>query len=333
MGASWALGVHPDDAERVLIELGRGARRAPLVGGRVPAAHHHSGEYRWIDDRGVPRYVGGRFVGYVGTAIDIHERKTMEARLLEVYQREHRIAETLQRSLLPERLPPIEGLRAGGALPAGRARRRHRRRLVRRARAPRRARGARGRRRGRPRPARRRVDGPAPQRVPRLRDGRVLAGRGGGPHQPAGDERRGAGDGHGALPRARPRDRRGRRSAPPGHPPPLVLAPDGPRFLEGGRSVPIGAAEPAVFREATRDPAAGLLAACSTPTGWWSAATSRSTSASSKLAEAAGARRRRSRRALRARASAACWATREPGDDVALLAVRPLPVADTDDRA
>src|SRR6185295_20316380 len=36
-----------------------------------------------------------------------------------------------------------------------------------------------------------------------------------------------------------------------GHPPPLVIAPDGPRFLEGGRSVPIGAAEPAVFREST----------------------------------------------------------------------------------
>ena len=36
-----------------------------------------------------------------------------------------------------------------------------------------------------------------------------------------------------------------------GHPPPLVIAPDGPRFLEGGRSVPIGAADPAVFREAT----------------------------------------------------------------------------------
>ena len=36
-----------------------------------------------------------------------------------------------------------------------------------------------------------------------------------------------------------------------GHPPPLVLAPDGARFLEGGRSVPIGAADPAVFREAT----------------------------------------------------------------------------------
>ena len=44
----------------------------------------------------------------------------MEARLREVYEREHTIAETLQRSLLPERLPQIEGLEiAARYLPAG----------------------------------------------------------------------------------------------------------------------------------------------------------------------------------------------------------------------
>ena len=43
------------------------------------------------------------------------------ARLLEVYQREHKIAETLQRSLLPERLPQIEGLQlAARYLPGAR---------------------------------------------------------------------------------------------------------------------------------------------------------------------------------------------------------------------
>src|SRR6185503_9072684 len=75
----------------------------------------------WVFDRGVPRYSAGRFVGYVGTAVDIHERKLMEARLRAVYEREHTIAETLQRSLLPERLPRIEGLEiAARYLPAGR---------------------------------------------------------------------------------------------------------------------------------------------------------------------------------------------------------------------
>jgi anti-sigma regulatory factor (Ser/Thr protein kinase) len=46
-----------------------------------------------------------------------------------------------------------------------------------------------------------------------------------------------------------------------GHPPPLVLSQRGPSFLEGGRSVPVGAADPAVFREttATLPPGATLL--------------------------------------------------------------------------
>ena len=46
-----------------------------------------------------------------------------------------------------------------------------------------------------------------------------------------------------------------------GHPPPLVLGPDGPRFLEEGRSMPVGAADAAVFREgrATLAPGSTLL--------------------------------------------------------------------------
>jgi anti-sigma regulatory factor (Ser/Thr protein kinase) len=36
-----------------------------------------------------------------------------------------------------------------------------------------------------------------------------------------------------------------------GHPPPLVVGPDGATYLDGGRSVPVGATESAVFREAS----------------------------------------------------------------------------------
>ena len=154
LGESWALGVHPDDAEPMLVSWEEALARARPWQGEY-RLKHHTGEYRWIDDRGVPRYVGEHYAGYVGTAIDIHERKTMEGRLIEVYQREHRIAETLQRSLLPERLPPIEGVAiARRYLPGGRGRRR-RRRLVRRARAAPTAAWRCGRRRGRPRPPRR----------------------------------------------------------------------------------------------------------------------------------------------------------------------------------
>jgi signal transduction histidine kinase/FixJ family two-component response regulator len=49
----------------------------------------HDGEYRWILDHGVPRYSpGGGFLGYIGSCIDITERKQAEAREREQLARE-----------------------------------------------------------------------------------------------------------------------------------------------------------------------------------------------------------------------------------------------------
>ena len=45
----------------------------------------HDGEYRWVLDTGVPRYAADRrFVGYVGSCIDITDRRRIEERLREV---------------------------------------------------------------------------------------------------------------------------------------------------------------------------------------------------------------------------------------------------------
>ena len=261
LGETWALGVHPEQASEVVSGWYETlAKREPWE--REYRLRARDGEYRWISERGVPRFKEGGFVGYVGTAVDIHERKLMEGQLLEVYQREHTIAETLQRSLLPERLPRIEGLEiAARYLPAGRGRR-DRRRLVRRARAARRPRGARGRRRGRPRAACRGGHGPAAQRVARLRRWRELAGRGAAARQPAGDDRARTTVMATVLylvldPETGELTLRQRR-------PPAAAgagAPTGVHFLEGGRAVPIGAVEPVLFREASAalPPGAALL--------------------------------------------------------------------------
>jgi PAS domain S-box-containing protein len=121
LGDSWALGVHPDDQEPVTSSWWRAFRR------RVPWEREYrllgsDGEYRWIVDRGVPRFDDDDLVGYVGTATDIHERKEIERKLNEAYQRDHEVAETLQRSLLPESLPRIEGLHLEARyLPASRS--------------------------------------------------------------------------------------------------------------------------------------------------------------------------------------------------------------------
>jgi PAS domain S-box-containing protein len=248
LGATWTLGVHPDDAEELQESWDEAvAARRPWE--REYRLRGRDRRYRWIADRGVPRYVGGRFVGYVGTAIDIHERKTMEGRLLEVYEQEHRIAETLQRSLLPERLPEVEGLEvAARYLPAGHETA---------------------------------VGGDWYDVLERA-DGRValvgdVVGQGLRAAATMG-QLRNACRAYGLV-EASPAEVVARLNrlvtsgveeamatvlylvldretgeavfTSAGHPPPLLVAPEGARYLEGGRSVPVGAADPAVFREGT----------------------------------------------------------------------------------
>ena len=259
LGPSWSLGVHPEDAPAVISSWNdKLAAREPWE--LEYRLRGKSGDYRWIVDRGVPRYVGGRFVGYVGTAIDIHERKTMETKLQEIYEREHTIAETLQRSLLPERLPRIEGLEiAARYLPAGSGSA---------------------------------VGGDWYDALERA-DGRValvvgdVVGHGLRAAALMG-QLRNAFRAYG-LAEASPAEVMARVNrlvisgeedamatalylvldretgevtfASAGHPPPLVLSSEGPQFLEGGRAVPVGAAEAGIFREAEAvlPPGAALL--------------------------------------------------------------------------
>jgi PAS domain S-box-containing protein len=324
MGASWTLGVHPEDADRVL-STWEDAVEAREAWEQEYRLQHNSGEYRWVSDRGVPRYVGERFVGHVGTAMDIHERKTMEGRLLEVYEREHRIAETLQRSLLPERLPPIEGVALAARYLPG---------------AP----GA--------------AIGGDWYDVLERPDGRValvvgdVAGHGLRAAASMG-QLRNAFRAYGMV-EASPAevvarinrlvmsgveqvmatvlylvlDRESGEVAwsAAGHPPPLVIAPDGARFLEGGRSVPIGAADPAVFREATAilPPGSSLLLYTD---GLVERRDTPLEERLTMLAEAAaGAGEELGE--LCEHVIEAVIGEDELGDDVALLAVKPLPVAD-----
>ncbi|MDQ3650346.1 MAG: PAS domain S-box protein [Acidobacteriota bacterium] len=77
-GNGWAEGVHPDDFDRCLQTYVEAfdARRNFTMEYRLRRA---DGEYRWLLDTGVPRYLpGGEFVGYIGTCIDINERKEGE---------------------------------------------------------------------------------------------------------------------------------------------------------------------------------------------------------------------------------------------------------------
>jgi PAS domain S-box-containing protein len=82
LGNGWAEGVYPDDLEQCL------AAYVDSFDRRVPfqmqyRLRRHDGEYRWIFDTGVPRFdVEGSFLGYIGSCIDVTDRKLAEEALL-----------------------------------------------------------------------------------------------------------------------------------------------------------------------------------------------------------------------------------------------------------
>ena len=74
-GKGWTENVHPDDFERCVQTYVSNfdARRPFEMEYRL---RHHSGQYRWIFDRGMPRFKSdGTFEGYVGGCLDIHDGK------------------------------------------------------------------------------------------------------------------------------------------------------------------------------------------------------------------------------------------------------------------
>jgi PAS domain S-box-containing protein len=75
LGNGWTENVHPDDFDRcVQVYANSFEFRRPFE--MEYRLRHHSGQYRWIFDRGLPRYApDGTFEGYVGGCLDIHDRK------------------------------------------------------------------------------------------------------------------------------------------------------------------------------------------------------------------------------------------------------------------
>jgi PAS domain S-box-containing protein len=74
-GNGWAENVHRDDFDRCLqIYVSAFDARQPFE--MEYRLRHHSGQYRWILDHGVPRYsADGTFEGYIGGCLDIHEQR------------------------------------------------------------------------------------------------------------------------------------------------------------------------------------------------------------------------------------------------------------------
>jgi PAS domain S-box-containing protein len=87
VGEGWVDSIHPEDVDRSWTTFASACdRREPFqMDYRV---RRNDGEYRWITDAGAPRYDrDGSFVGYVGSAVDVTERKLADEALSTLGQR------------------------------------------------------------------------------------------------------------------------------------------------------------------------------------------------------------------------------------------------------
>jgi PAS domain S-box-containing protein len=86
-GDGWLRHMHPDDRPRIVT-----LRRAKQAGREVVETEyrlrHHDGSYRWMYERGVPMHDGpeGAFSGYIGSCIDITDRRHAEDELRRTFE-------------------------------------------------------------------------------------------------------------------------------------------------------------------------------------------------------------------------------------------------------
>ena len=100
MGDGWAEGVHADDLERcVAYYLDHFGRREPFE--MEYRLRRHDGAYRWIFDRGVPFLDDtGSFAGFIGSCVDVDERRRAQDAEQERSQRQLALAQDFEKWIL-----------------------------------------------------------------------------------------------------------------------------------------------------------------------------------------------------------------------------------------
>jgi PAS domain S-box-containing protein len=80
---SWKKFIHPDDRDNVMNTMKNAAMFHQSYTLEMRLRNGPEGEYHWFLDKGAPRYQNDQFVGFIGTSLDINERKETEKALEE----------------------------------------------------------------------------------------------------------------------------------------------------------------------------------------------------------------------------------------------------------
>jgi PAS domain S-box-containing protein len=86
LGFGWAEGIHPEDVDRCIHTYNAAFDRRESFRMEY-RLRGHDGQYRWVMDQGIPLAGASGFVGYIGSAVDIHEKTEAEKALLEADRR------------------------------------------------------------------------------------------------------------------------------------------------------------------------------------------------------------------------------------------------------
>jgi PAS domain S-box-containing protein len=86
LGNGWTNGVHPDDLDLCMSTYGAAFDRREGFQMEY-RMRRHDGEYRWLLDTGVPRFSQGEFAGYIGSCVDVTDRKVAEEALASLERR------------------------------------------------------------------------------------------------------------------------------------------------------------------------------------------------------------------------------------------------------
>lgn len=100
MGSGWTVGVHGEDLDRcVATYMEHFLRREPFE--MEYRLRRHDGVYRWIFDRGVP-YTDetGTFAGFIGSCVDIEERRNAEEARRQLSRKELALARDFEKWIL-----------------------------------------------------------------------------------------------------------------------------------------------------------------------------------------------------------------------------------------
>jgi signal transduction histidine kinase len=100
MGDGWVEGIHPEDLERCVSQyLDHFHRREPFE--MEYRLRRHDGVHRWIFDRGVPfTDDDGTFAGFIGSCVDVDERRKAQAAQQQHNQEQLALARDFERWIL-----------------------------------------------------------------------------------------------------------------------------------------------------------------------------------------------------------------------------------------